>query len=393
MSRFEHWMYRHDFESREQRGHPTVTRRGRFRSVRREIAPARSAWRFAALVVALIAAVSLPTRAHAGAPTVDANANANVSLNGQVKVDIDGLDQIVGQIDGDLARLLRTTQTQARGDIEALLGQTRSAINDQLAQIRSASAQAVNQVAGRVDAQLKAVLEQAQALHQRTLNMILEVEHDIQMHAEHLVQGVEQQVLVQLQQIHKNILDTLQVIGQYVDEQLDRLYVRTDDGARRVAVESRVFVDSAALTIARGVLGVALLVLLMRVVRQASEWLRKRDGLPVEPIVGAAVLLGVVVLLASKSLLSGALGVPAASSLPDACENAWTDYGKFFQDKQVGVAPDALRYRGVSVEEELKRCAYLSVSQDRIDGAEQLIAGLRSALAGVPGSVGAVAKK
>jgi hypothetical protein len=336
----------------------------------------------------------------AGTPTVNANANGNVDLNGQIKVDIQGLEGVVTQIDGDLARLLRTAQSQARDDIVALLTQTKSAINDQLAQISSASTAAINLVAGQIDAQLKTVLGKVQALHQQTLAMISEVEHDIANHLDNLVQGLERQVLVQLQQIHQDLLQTLQVIGSFIDQQLDRLYVRTDDGVQQAAYQSRAFVDSAAMVIARGLLGALLLVLVLRVARQTAEAIRKPEKFPLEPVAGGVVLIGVAVLLISKPLLAGVLGIPATPVAPSLCSSAWTDYGKFVDDSKLvsdcksGVTCTELRYEGVTVQEELKRCEYVSVSQDRAAGADQLLTAVRSTLAKLPDSVSAsVAKK
>jgi hypothetical protein len=64
--------------------------------------------RLAAAVAIAIVALLGAGDVRAGTPTVNANANGNVDLNGQIKVDIQGLEGVVTQIDGDLARLLRT---------------------------------------------------------------------------------------------------------------------------------------------------------------------------------------------------------------------------------------------------------------------------------------------
>jgi hypothetical protein len=244
------------------------------------------------------------------------------------------------------------------------------------------------------------VLGKVQALHQQTLTMIFEVERDIANHLDNLVQGLERQVLVQLQQIHQDLLQTLQVIGSFIDQQLDRLYVRTDDGVQQAAYHSRAFVDSAAMVIARGFLGTLLLVLLLRVARQTAEATRKPEGFPIEPVAGALVLTAVLVLLISKPLLAGVLGVPATGAPPSLCTAAWTDYGKFvddaklLSDSKTGITATELRFEGATVQEELKRCEYVSVSQDRATGADQLISAVRSTLAKLPDSVSAsVAKK
>jgi len=341
-----------------------------------------------ALVMAAVVLLS-PGRAHAGTPTVDANANGNVALNGQLKVDLEGLDGVVATLDRDLARLLKTTQTQARDDIANVLRETKVAISDQLAQVRSASVAGINLVATRLDAQLRTLLTQAQALANQTAQVIAQAENALNKD----LQGIEQAVFLQIQAVHSDLLETLKVIQSDIDRQLDRAYVRAQDAATALAFQSRGFVDNAVLVAVRGVLSALFLILLMRVTRQATEAIRKRDRVPAEPIVGAALLCGVVVLLVSKPLLAGALGIPTTSIPPDPCASAVSDYQKFVSDKDLALPAVTVRFEGITVQEELQRCAYLSVSTDRAEGAAQLMSGVRTTLAQLPDSVAAVVAK
>jgi hypothetical protein len=345
----------------------------------------RRLWRLAFGLVTAIAIMLASDQAGAFTPTlnVDADGTVNANLNGQVKVDVEGLDRVVKQIDATLVQLAKSTQTSFRGDIDDVLRQTRAAINDQLAQVRSASVQAINLVAAQLDAQLRAVLTQAQAIASQAEQLIKQIANQ----AVEIVESIEAQTLAQIKQIHANLMEALKVVGTFIDQELDRIYVRSENTAANVAYASRAFVDNAFLVAVRCVLGGVLLLLALRIARDATEAVRKRSHLTAQPIAEGLILCGVMALLASKPLLAGVLGIPSLTAPPDPCAAALADYKKFREDNTAKVAPDTLRLEGANVQEELQRCAYLSVSAARAGGAEQLMLSVRAGLSRLPDAV------
>jgi hypothetical protein len=284
--------------------------------------------------------------------------------------------------------LLGTAQTQARDDIIHLLQQAKAEISGQLAQLRAASVDAINLVASRLDAQLSAILAETNSILAQAHQML----SDIAGQTKAVIEGIEQRVFQQIQQIHANIQQDLKQLEAFVDEQLDRAYARAENATADAAFQARAFVDNAFLVGVRCLLAAALLVLVLRLAGQLRAAVQSKDHVPLELAASGAMAVVMIVLLASKPLLASALGVPTETTPPDPCASSLADYSKFLADKDV-VAHDALRFEGANLQEELQRCAYLSVSSDRVSGAQQLMSGVRSVLMGLPDSVAVAAKR
>jgi hypothetical protein len=337
-------------------------------------------------VVLTVAVLLLPGAARA-TPSVDTSSNVN--LDGKLAIDIQGLQGVLGEIDTSVSQLMKSVQTQARDDIINVLLQTKAAVSQQLAQIQSASVAAINLAASRLDAQLQAVLTQARALASQAAALAMQVMNQTKQIAE----SIENAISGQLKQIQANVLEGLKILKSYVDEQLDRLYARSENTAANAAFQSRAFVDNAFIVLVRCALSGLLLFLIWRIVRDTRQALRQPSGVPFEPIVAGVVACAVVVLLASRPLLCGVLGVKTGSIPPDPCANALTDYAAFFRDKDAVADKNAVRAEGANLEEELQRCAYISVSADRVEAADELMGAVRKGLADLPGSTGAALAK
>jgi hypothetical protein len=368
---------------------------------------ARRLLAIAALFVA-IAVLTLDSRsAVAGPPTVDANVgNINANVGGKVTVDVAGLQQVVKQLDADAAALAKTTQTRARDDILAILQQTSASVRAQIAQIEGASIQVVNSVGDRIDAQLQSVLRQVQTLESRASAMVREVEEAIAKHLDHQIEQIEQTALLAMQQLHRDIQEAAAQIAKFIDQELDRLYVRSGDTGDTVAGRLSLFNQRLTLVAAHALLGGIALFLLLRLARQGSEALQKGGGwraFPIEACASGVALVTIAVLLFNTSALTGALALAPPEQHIDQCTLANADYLKFMEDNKnstsASTTPDTstahrLGFEGVTVEEELQRCVYLSVSEDRVKAASVLMNDVRVVLNSLPkNTVVAIAPK
>jgi hypothetical protein len=301
---------------------------------------------------------------------------------------------------------VRTTQSQARDDVLAVLNQTKVDVSEQVSQIRSASVEAVNLVAAHVDAQLKVVLDKAEAMERQALSAIGQIEHDIAAKLDMQIEQIERNLLVTLQQLHKEVTETLKSVGAFINEGLDRLYARADDEAAHAIQESRTFTTTWAIVGARSVLSVAFVILLLRVASQIRN-ATSASGDKVPPIAGGVVLLGILILLFAPSLLANVLHIPAVSPPPNVCADALDDYVRFVNNADsrtdnlaitrnngLTLQPsDLRRLAAVTVQEELQRCSYVSVSEDRIAEITRLMAGVHLVLGGLDSSVATVSSK